>query len=191
MRSQSLFLLGVLLFFASSASVFRAVDGDSLSTECSSAFQKVMGCLSYATGKANTPTKDCCSAVQGVKDSEPKCLCYVMQQAHNGSAQFKSLGVQEAKLLQLPTACQLQNASLSFCPKLLGLSPGSADAAIFTNASTTATPAASTGTGKSQGGDSGGIQLIRPPLAGLLMIVAAIFVFAFPAGSASMFQVLG
>ncbi|KAL3609490.1 hypothetical protein D5086_000510 [Populus alba] len=187
MRSQSLVLLGVLLFFASSASVFRAVDGDSLSAECSSAFQKVMGCLSYATGKANTPTKDCCSAVQGVKDSEPKCLCYVMQQAHNGSAQFKSLGVQEAKLLQLPTACQLQNASLSFCPKLLGLSPGSADAAIFTNASTTATPAASTGTGKSQGIDSGGIQL-RPPLAGLLMIVAAIFVFAFPAGSASMFQ---
>ncbi|KAG6791328.1 hypothetical protein POTOM_000445 [Populus tomentosa] len=195
MRSQSLVLLGVLLFFASSASVFRAVDGDSLSAECSSAFQKVMGCLSYATGKANTPTKDCCSAVQGVKDSEPKCLCYVMQQAHNGSAQFKSLGVQEAKLLQLPTACQLQNASLSFCPnlwlekhpELLGLSPGSADAAIFTNASTTATPAASTGTGKSQGIDSGGIQL-RPPLAGLLIIVAAIFVFAFPAGSASMFQ---
>ncbi|XP_061968525.1 non-specific lipid transfer protein GPI-anchored 1-like [Populus nigra] len=189
MRSQSLFLLGVLLFFASSASVFRAVDGDNLSEECSSDFQKVMGCLSYATGKANTPPKDCCSAVQGIKDSEPKCLCYIMQQAHNGSAQFKSLGVQEAKLLQLPTACQLQNASLSFCPKLLGLSPGSADAAIFTNASTPATPAASTGTEKSQSGDSStGIQL-RPPLAGLLMIVAAIFVFAFPAGSTSMFQV--
>ncbi|KAG6787959.1 hypothetical protein POTOM_004010 [Populus tomentosa] len=196
MRSQSLFLLGVLLFFASSASVFRAVDGDSLSEQCSSAFQKVMGCLSYATGKANTPTKDCCSAVQGIKDSEPKCLCYVMQLAHNGSAQFKSLGVQEAKLLQLPTACQLQNASLSFCPnlwlekrlELLGLSPGSPDAAIFTNASTTAIPAASTGTGKSQGGDSSGLIQLRPPLAGLLMIVAAIFVFAFPAGSASMFQ---
>ncbi|KAH8522480.1 hypothetical protein H0E87_003212 [Populus deltoides] len=189
MRSQSLFLLGVLLFFASSASVFRAVDGESLSQECSSDVQKVMGCLSYATGKANTPPKDCCSAVQGIKDSDPKCLCYTIQQAHNASSQFKSFGVQEAKLLQLPTACQLQNASLSFCPKLLGLSPGSADAAIFTNASTSATPAVSTGTGKSQGDDSStGIQL-RPPLAGLLMIVAAIFVFAFPAGPASMFQV--
>ena len=109
-------MLGVLLFFASSASVFRAVDGDGLSEECSSDFQKVMGCLSYATGKANTPPKDCCSAVQDIKDSEPKCLCYTMQQAHNASSQFKSLGVQEAKLLQLPTACQLQNASLSFCP---------------------------------------------------------------------------
>ncbi|KAJ6341301.1 hypothetical protein OIU78_009471 [Salix suchowensis] len=37
-------------------------------------------------------------------------------------------------------------------------------------------------------GDSGRIKQ-RPALAGLLMIVAAIFVFAFPAGSASMFQV--
>jgi len=109
-------LLGVLLFFASSASVFRAVDGESLSQECSSDVQKVMGCLSYATGKANTPPKDCCSAVQGIKDSDPKCLCYTIQQAHNASSQFKSFGVQEAKLLQLPTACQLQNASLSFCP---------------------------------------------------------------------------
>lgn len=184
-------MLGVLLFFASSASVFRAVDGEILSEECSSDVQKVMGCLSYATGKANTPPKDCCSAVQDIKDSEPKCLCYTMQQAHNASSQFKSLGVQEAKLLQLPTACQLQNASLSFCPKLLGLSPGSADAAIFTNASTSATPAVSTGKSQpEQAGGSSRIQL-RPPLAGLLMIVATIFVFAFPAGSASMFQVLG
>ncbi|KAJ6702218.1 BIFUNCTIONAL INHIBITOR/LIPID-TRANSFER PROTEIN/SEED STORAGE 2S ALBUMIN SUPERFAMILY PROTEIN-RELATED [Salix koriyanagi] len=46
--------------------------------------------------------------------------------------QIKNLGIQEAKMLQLPTACQLQNASLSFCPMLLGLSPGSSDAAIFT-----------------------------------------------------------
>ncbi|KAJ6307651.1 hypothetical protein OIU76_017448, partial [Salix suchowensis] len=63
---------------------------------------------------------------------------------------FKNLGIQEAKMLQLPTACQLQNASLSFCPMLLGLSPGSSDAAIFTNVSTSATPAASTGSGTSQ-----------------------------------------
>ena len=116
MRSQSLFWLGALLFFASNASVFRTVDGDSLSTECSSDFQKLMGCLNYASGKANTPTKDCCSAVQSIKDSEPKCLCYIIQQAHNGNAQIKSLGIQEAKMLQLPTVCQLQNASLSFCP---------------------------------------------------------------------------
>ncbi|KAJ6287865.1 hypothetical protein OIU78_029175, partial [Salix suchowensis] len=119
MRSQSLFFSGVLLFFAYSASPFRAVNGDGVTEECSGDFQKVMGCLSYATGKANTPSKDCCSSVQDIKESDPKCLCFIMQKTHNGSAQIKSLGIQEAKLLQLPTACQLQNASLSFCPKLL------------------------------------------------------------------------
>lgn len=191
MRSQSLFWLGALLFFASNASVLRTVDGDNLASECSSDLQKLMGCLDYAQGKANTPKKDCCGAVQTIKDSEPKCLCYMIQQAHNGSAPIKNLGIQEAKMLQLPNACQLHNASLSFCPMLLGLSPGSSDAAIFTNVSTSATPAASTGSGTSQpdkSGDSGRIKQ-RPALAGLLMIVAAIFVFAFPAGSASMFQV--
>ncbi|KAG5227942.1 GPI-anchored protein [Salix suchowensis] len=203
MRSQSLFWLGALLFFASNASVLRTVDGDNLASECSNDSRR----------KANTPTKDCCGAVQTIKDSEPKCLCYIIQQAHNGSTQFKNLGIQEAKMLQLPTACKLQNASLSFCPSetaivvnrssmldlwlekhpvLLGLSPGSSDAAIFTNVSTSATPAASTGSGTSQpdnSGDSGRIKQ-RPALAGLLMIVAAIFVFAFPAGSASMFQLV-
>ncbi|KAB5573204.1 hypothetical protein DKX38_000398 [Salix brachista] len=202
MRSQSLFWLGALLFFASNASVLRTVDGDSLSVECSSDFQKLMGCLNYASGKANTPTKDCCGAVQTIKNSEPKCLCYIIQQAHNGSAQIKSLGIQEAKMLQLPTVCQLQNASLSFCPMilvsaaaasaqvfvpiltlyrvcrwtaLLGLSPGSSDAAIFTNVSTSATPAASTGSGTSQpdkAGDSGRIKQ-RPALAGFHPILFA------------------
>ncbi|CAK7336166.1 unnamed protein product [Dovyalis caffra] len=167
----------------------KAVNGDSVNEECSSDFQKVMGCLSFATGKAKEPTKDCCSAVQNIKESDPKCLCFIMQQTHNGSAQVKSLGIQEAKLFQLPTACQLKNASLSFCPKLLGISPNSPDAAIFTNASTSATPgASSTGTSQPEkAGDSSGI-LQRPHLAGLLMIVAAIFIFAFPAGSAFMFH---
>ncbi|KAF9686190.1 hypothetical protein SADUNF_Sadunf03G0132800 [Salix dunnii] len=188
MRSQSLFLSGVLLIFAYSASPLRAANGDGVTEECSGDFQKVMGCLSYATGKANTPTKDCCSSVQDIKESDPKCLCFIMQKTHNGSAQIKALGIQEAKLLQLPTACQLQNASLSFCPKLLGISPGSPDAAIFTNASTTVTPATSASTGTSQPEKAGcGIQQ-RPHLAVLFMIVAAIFVFASPAGSASMFQ---
>ena len=116
MRSQSLFISGALLFFASSASLFKAVNGEGVTEECSSDFQKLSGCLSYATGKANTPTKDCCLSLQNIKESDPKCLCFIMQQTNNGSAPIKNLGIQEAKLLQLPTACQLQNASLSFCP---------------------------------------------------------------------------
>ncbi|KAF9597020.1 hypothetical protein IFM89_014885 [Coptis chinensis] len=43
------------------------------------------------------------------------------------------MGLQEAKLLQLPTACNLINANISDCPKLLNLAPNSPDMGIFTN----------------------------------------------------------
>ncbi|XP_065874313.1 non-specific lipid transfer protein GPI-anchored 1 [Euphorbia lathyris] len=126
-----------------------SVEGQSaVPAECSSQIQKVMPCLTYATGKAAAPTPDCCKSVKEIKESEPKCLCMIMQQTHNGSAEIKSLGIQEDKLLQLPSACKFQNASISFCIKELGLAPNSPDAAIFTsNASTTPTAPARTGTG--------------------------------------------
>ncbi|CAN1313532.1 Non-specific lipid transfer protein GPI-anchored 1 [Linum perenne] len=92
--------------------------GENLGTECAKDFQSVMTCLAYAQGKQGSPSKECCDSIKSIKDNEPKCLCFIMQQTHNGSAQFKSMGIQESKLLQLPTACQLHNATISFCPRL-------------------------------------------------------------------------
>ncbi|KAK9751174.1 hypothetical protein RND81_02G247500 [Saponaria officinalis] len=109
----------------------------SLTTECSAAIQQVTSCLAFATGKAPEPTKDCCTAVSDMKEKQPVCLCFFIGQAHNGSAQIKSLGIQEAKLMQLPSACHLTNASISECPKLLGISPSSPAAAIFMHSNMT------------------------------------------------------
>ena len=89
---------------------------DSLMDECADDLNKVTECLSFATGKEAEPTKKCCSAVTEIREDKPVCLCYFIQQTHNGSAQAKSLGIQEAKLLQLPSACELANASVSDCP---------------------------------------------------------------------------
>lgn len=87
--------------------------------ECSDDFQKVTTCLTFATGKSSTPTKDCCSAVTDIKDSNPACLCSIIVQIHNGTnPQLKSIGIQEARLLQLPSACKLANASSSDCPSM-------------------------------------------------------------------------
>ncbi|RVW40055.1 Non-specific lipid transfer protein GPI-anchored 1 [Vitis vinifera] len=82
-------------------------------------------------GKAATPTKDCCSAVSEIRESKPVCLCYFIQQAHNGSAEAKSLGIQEAKLLQLPSACKMANASLSDCPSVSSLKSTFKQALIY------------------------------------------------------------
>ncbi|XP_052184389.1 non-specific lipid transfer protein GPI-anchored 1-like [Diospyros lotus] len=111
------------------------VGGATLADKCSKDFEKVTACLNYATGKAATPSKDCCSAATEIKDSDPVCLCYIIVQVHNGSAQVKSLGIQESRLLQLPSACNLANASITECPKLLNIPASSPEYAIFTNAS--------------------------------------------------------
>ena len=89
--------------------------------KCGADFQKLAVCLTYATGKAETPSKDCCDSVKGIKDSEPECLCYIMQQTHNGNDKIKGMGIQETKLLALPSACAVKNASLTECPSQFSL----------------------------------------------------------------------
>ncbi|KAL8113980.1 non-specific lipid transfer protein GPI-anchored 1 [Apium graveolens] len=125
-----------------------AEGADPLEKECADNFQKLTECLGFATGKGSTPTDGCCKSVAAIKDSKPVCLCYIIQQMHTGSnPQLKSLGIQESRLLQLPSACKLANASSSDCPKLLKLPANSPDAAIFADPSpSTATPAAPKGT---------------------------------------------
>ncbi|GER56438.1 lipid-transfer protein [Striga asiatica] len=130
-------------------------DESSLAGKCSAQFQKVTQCLPFATAKAAAPSRDCCDSVGSLKESDPACLCFIIQQIHNGTnAAVKSMGVQETRLLQLPSACRLANASVAECPRLLHLPPNSSDAAIFTNASTStpiSTPAAPASTTASNG----------------------------------------
>ncbi|CAL8993689.1 unnamed protein product [Prunus brigantina] len=148
--------------------------------KCNNQFQKVAVCLNYATGKAETPTKECCESVKGIKDSEPECLCYIMQQANSSSDEIKKMGIQVAKLLQLPTACSLKNASVSDCPKLLGIPAGSPEAAIFKNPST-ATPSAPAGkSAPAKAGDSNGITKPGPHHTSLMATAVAIIFFTFP-----------
>ncbi|KAL6190591.1 hypothetical protein ACLB2K_036985 [Fragaria x ananassa] len=158
---------------------------ETVAQKCNDQFQKVAVCLTYATGKAATPTKECCESVKGLKETEPECLCYVIEQANSGTEEIKKMGIQVAKLLQLPSACSLKNASASNCPALLGLAPNSPDAAIFTNATTTATSATPAISGQSAPetatGNSNGMTNLGPGYAGLVVAVAVCIVFlAFP-----------
>ena len=95
---------------------------DDLAGKCGQMMQQLMPCLSFATAKAPAPSKECCDASSKIKDSTPECLCYIIQQIHKGSPEAKGLGIQEAKLIQLPAACELKNASISNCPSMFPLS---------------------------------------------------------------------
>ncbi|XP_042501137.1 non-specific lipid transfer protein GPI-anchored 1-like [Macadamia integrifolia] len=182
MKTMTLLLSFLLVF-----SVFQIQYTNSASVEqqCNAEVTKVSPCLDYATGKAASPTDQCCSAVSEIRTNNPVCLCYVIQQTHDGQAQIKQLGLQEAKLLQIPTACKLANTSFSDCPKLLSLSPNSPDAAIFTNSSSAAT-SNSTATASEDSKSNGfkhGTHVAGPTA---INIVVAIFISVFPTGLSSL-----
>ncbi|KAL1828666.1 non-specific lipid transfer protein GPI-anchored 1 [Daucus carota subsp. sativus] len=178
---------GIILVVGLIVLNFVAEGADPLEKECADNFQKLTDCLGYATGKGTTPTDGCCKSVSGIKESKPVCLCYIIQQMHTGNnPQLKSLGIQESRLLQLPSACKLANASSSDCPKLLKLPANSPDAAIFADPSpSTATPAASNETSsttvaKPSDSKSAGIRLqIAAPhlIAGMLVSIFTTVVF--------------
>ncbi|KAK4753632.1 hypothetical protein SAY87_001736 [Trapa incisa] len=163
-------------------------DNESLTKQCSGEFDNVVVCMSYATGQAGKPTTKCCDSVKEIRAKDPACLCLFIQQVHNGSAQLQSLGILESRLLQLAPVCSIQNSSISDCPKLLGISPTSPDFAFFSNASTTAPPAAPNGTtslpdtaNSPSAAAKRGVELPNS----ILLVAAAVFLCAFTIGSSS------
>ncbi|CAL5013717.1 unnamed protein product [Urochloa decumbens] len=108
---------------------------DPLQTKCAGDFGKLTDCLDYATGHAGSPSSQCCADAADTQKSRPQCLCYIIQQVHNGRNEVQSLGLKFDRLMALPQACKLANANVTLCINLLNLKPGSPDYALFANAS--------------------------------------------------------
>nr|XP_016442333.1 PREDICTED: non-specific lipid transfer protein GPI-anchored 1-like [Nicotiana tabacum] len=109
--------------------------------------------------------------------------------------------VVEDKLLQLPSACKLANASISNCPELLNIPSTSPDYAIFTNASTAsktpvATPAGASSssspdtTKDSSNGFKNGPQLSIFGTA-MAAAVVAVILSVIPRGATSVLMYVG
>ncbi|KAJ1704053.1 hypothetical protein LUZ63_003832 [Rhynchospora breviuscula] len=173
----SSFLLLSLLGFSLASDSTPA--SNPLQDKCSKEFEKLTTCLDYATAKVATPGTTCCSSVSGIRQEEPACLCYIIQQAHSSSPTMASMGLKFDRLLSLPDSCKLANSSISNCPKLLNLSPSSPDAAIFTD------PKSATGTTKSSNSTStststpvtstNGVSSLHSSIAVAISFVATIF----------------
>ncbi|XP_049373024.1 non-specific lipid transfer protein GPI-anchored 5-like [Solanum verrucosum] len=82
-------------------------------SNCMNAFLSMYSCLSYVTGSTpkTPPSSSCCSALSGVLQSQPRCLCTI---ANGGGS---SLGVQinQTLALALPAACNLKTPPVSRC----------------------------------------------------------------------------
>ncbi|KAJ3678253.1 hypothetical protein LUZ60_002056 [Juncus effusus] len=125
---SSLFLLSLLSF-----SLAADTTTNPLQEKCAQEFTQLTTCLDYVSAKVADPGTACCTAVSGIREQDPACLCYIIQQAHSGSSDLTSLGVRFDRLLSLPQGCKLANTSIADCPKLLKIPPSSPDYALFTN----------------------------------------------------------
>ncbi|KAK4760493.1 hypothetical protein SAY87_005386 [Trapa incisa] len=130
--------LTVVAVMLCSAEVVHGDSTETLRKMCSGEIGKTTNCLNYAMGKEAKPTTNCCDSVKEIRAKDPVCLCFLIQLVHNGAdPQINNMHLNETLLLQLPSACSIQNATISDCPRLLGIPETSPAAAIFTNANTT------------------------------------------------------
>ncbi|KAK9090109.1 hypothetical protein Sjap_023286 [Stephania japonica] len=168
-----LFLVALMIDLAFSATPIE--------TRCGNEFTKVASCLDYGTGKAAQPSTDCCNIVKDIRIKDPACLCFVIQQTHSGRAELKNLGLQEARILQLPSACGI-NTTLSDCIKLLNLSPSSPDYDFFSNSTkATLTPATATPSPAKDNDSTGYMHKPYLSVTAMIAVATAIFISLSPA----------
>lgn len=92
------------------------------SSSCTNVFISLAPCLDYVTGNASVPSSSCCSQLAFVVQSQPLCLCEVV----NGGASSiaASFNINQTRALALPTACNVQTPPISSCSASASSSQG-------------------------------------------------------------------
>ncbi|XP_020579871.1 non-specific lipid transfer protein GPI-anchored 2-like [Phalaenopsis equestris] len=91
----------------------------SAQSDCTSTIISLAPCLNYITGSTDTPAVACCSQLEKVVQSEPRCLCLILD---GGAAQF-GVTVNQTKALELPGACSVQTPPVSRCKDAAAVAP--------------------------------------------------------------------
>ncbi|EPS65084.1 non-specific lipid-transfer protein [Genlisea aurea] len=82
----------------------------SSATGCLTTLVNLYPCLSFVNGTSAAPSSSCCSALGGVIQSNPQCLCSLID---GGS--FPGVTINKTLALALPAACSLSTTSASQC----------------------------------------------------------------------------
>ncbi|XP_020591714.1 non-specific lipid transfer protein GPI-anchored 2-like [Phalaenopsis equestris] len=102
--------LALLAFLLST--LFAGSAAQSSSSSCTSALLSLSPCLNFISGNATTPPSSCCSQLSSVVNSEPQCLCAVL----NGDAgSGLGISINKTRALTLPAACKVQTPPISQC----------------------------------------------------------------------------
>ncbi|KAK8509922.1 hypothetical protein V6N13_093760 [Hibiscus sabdariffa] len=118
---------------------------------CTRALLGLAPCLNYITGNLTTPAPSCCSQLSSVVQSQPQCLCSVL----NGGGSSFGITINQTKALSLPGACNVQTPPASRCngasgpaaaPVNSAVSPAAAPVTVSSALSPTAVPVSSAAT---------------------------------------------
>ncbi|KAL5561709.1 hypothetical protein UlMin_031456 [Ulmus minor] len=91
------------------------------SSSCTNARISMSPCLNYITGNYSTPSSSCCSQLASVVQSQPRCLCEVL----NGGSSSLGINVNQTQALAIPTSCNVQTPPISSCSEMSKFGQGS------------------------------------------------------------------
>ncbi|CAI9297255.1 unnamed protein product [Lactuca saligna] len=81
------------------------------SSTCTNTLMGLASCLNYVTGNSSTPSSSCCSQLSTVVQSQPRCLCSLL----NGNGPNIGVTINQTLAISLPGACQVQTPPLNLC----------------------------------------------------------------------------
>ncbi|KAL6978551.1 Non-specific lipid transfer protein GPI-anchored 5 [Sarracenia purpurea var. burkii] len=86
-------------------------NGASAQSGCTTALVGLAPCLNFVTGNSSTPSSSCCSQLSSVVQSQPRCLCSLL----NGGSASLGVTVNQTLALALPGACNVKTPPVSQC----------------------------------------------------------------------------
>ncbi|KAL0457182.1 UNVERIFIED_CONTAM: protein YLS3 [Sesamum latifolium] len=78
---------------------------------CMSVLISMASCLNYVSGSNPTPSTSCCSALANVVQTQPRCLCTIV----NGGGGSLGVNINQTLALGLPSACKVETPPISRC----------------------------------------------------------------------------
>lgn len=80
-------------------------------SNCMTTLVGLAPCMNYVTGNSSTPSSSCCTALSSVVQSNPQCLCSLVNSGGSGLG----ISINQTLALALPAACNVQTPPLSQC----------------------------------------------------------------------------
>ncbi|KAJ1287929.1 hypothetical protein BS78_02G048600 [Paspalum vaginatum] len=100
-------MTSLVLTLALAFSSMAAAQGNS----CSSVMMTLSPCMDFISTKSPDPGISCCSVLAGVVQTDPRCLCMVL----DGTATSFGISINQTRALELPGICKVQAPPISQC----------------------------------------------------------------------------